>query len=635
MDKKTLMIKVIRKDAAIPRNCPSTSPDDIIWYANDSLQKGEPHYYNVGSSHAGLIGQIKNAPKALVNSPIVFVDFVQPASPKAAPTDPKPAPEFKKLYIGRVISCNATDNHAGIQYQTEQIASDLVSKNFLRYIDLDCDADWDDDGYAVIVKFQDLANSLFHAIQKPRTCQRTPVTYKKLQTEKRLDALAQRNEYCVRMFDSQKVNNACGAYQEDCNRIVQSKAFRRMSDKAQVFTGSKGDHYRTRLPHSLCVAQIARTIAQRLKMNISLAEAIALGHDLGHTPFGHQGERTLDQMTRAHSVHSPGFKHNFQSLKVATMLEEMFVEHSGMDLSLQTLEGMWKHTKIRKKPDDPKSPLICNPEWFIPAGIDGAVRDMLHEEFSFPSTIEGQIVAIADEIAQRSHDIEDAMSANMLTIDKLYDCLSLMKFDSFKKRISRIRNSINNAENDGRYFASSSEMLCTSVCSDVIDYFIDDVVAAFKETRKASDFHDLEEFFKKHHYVNRKVITFTAKGKDLCDYLEKIVTKQVVGSSEVAAFDDKAGRVTAKLFELYYNNPRLLHEGTIQRIYTEMRRHSDNVIHFRDGDIDLIREEIAAIKNGFTKEYSQKHVILITAICDFISGMTDTYALAEFRNLEC
>ena len=249
-----------------------------------------------------------------------------------------------------------------------------------------------------------------------------------------------------------------------------------MVDKAQIFTSSKGDHYRTRMTHTLCVAQIARSIASRLHMNVPLTEAIALGHDLGHTPFGHQGERTLDKMAR--DCANIGFKHNFQSLNVASVLEEEYIECSGLDLSVQVLEGMWKHTKIRKSPHDA---LICDLEGFLPYGISEEARNHLHPENSFCSTVEGQIVFIADEIAQRSHDLDDALSARLLTMDNVIEALSLKKLHTLKAQIEELKSSIYSAQKGQRMFVSERELLVSRVASQVINYFIDDVVKCFED----------------------------------------------------------------------------------------------------------------------------------------------------------
>lgn len=164
------------------------------------------------------------------------------------------------------------------------------------------------------------------------------------------------------------------AYQRDRDRIIHSKAFRRLKHKTQVFIAPEGDHYRTRLTHTLEVAQIARTIARTLRLNEDLTEAIALGHDLGHTPFGHSGEKALDD------VYYGGFHHNAQSLRVVEVLEKP----RGLNLTWEVRDGIGNHTGTR-----------------------------------LPATLEGQIVKIADRIAYINHDIDDALRGGIIEIDDI------------------------------------------------------------------------------------------------------------------------------------------------------------------------------------------------------------------------
>lgn len=183
-------------------------------------------------------------------------------------------------------------------------------------------------------------------------------------------------------------------YQRDRDRIIHSRAFRRMMHKTQVFNANKGDHYRNRLTHTLEVSQIARSIGKYLQLNDELIEAIALGHDLGHTPFGHIGERTLDEiLTMGIGVGDEkdvpsikqNFKHNFQSLRVIDKLETRCTDYLGINLTFATREGILKHTKVKNKGGYYNYP-------------DFNIYEM-HLEFSFSVTLEGQVVAIADEIA--------------------------------------------------------------------------------------------------------------------------------------------------------------------------------------------------------------------------------------------
>ncbi|MDD5093024.1 MAG: deoxyguanosinetriphosphate triphosphohydrolase, partial [Dehalococcoidia bacterium] len=192
-------------------------------------------------------------------------------------------------------------------------------------------------------------------------------------------------------------------FQRDRDRIIHTKAFRRLKHKTQVFIAPMGDHYVTRLTHTLEVSQIARTIARALRLNEDLAEAISLGHDLGHTPFGHVGEDVLNQILPG------GFRHNEQSLRVVEVLER---GGEGLNLTTDVREGILKHSKPRE-------------------GLMGECWDA-------PATFEGQICKIADSIAYINHDIDDALRAGLITLDDLPRLVTSTLGDSHSKRINTL-----------------------------------------------------------------------------------------------------------------------------------------------------------------------------------------------------
>lgn len=177
-------------------------------------------------------------------------------------------------------------------------------------------------------------------------------------------------------------------YQRDRDRIVHGTSFRRLDGKTQVFLNGTGDHYRTRLTHTIEVASISRTVARALGLNEDLAEAIALAHDLGHTPFGHAGEETLDALMRDHG----GFDHNAQSLRVVELLEESYPQQRGLNLSFEVLEGLRKHARELPHPDGS----------------------------AYPSpSLEAQVADAADEIAYYGHDLEDGLASGLLAEEDL------------------------------------------------------------------------------------------------------------------------------------------------------------------------------------------------------------------------
>lgn len=202
------------------------------------------------------------------------------------------------------------------------------------------------------------------------------------------------------------------AFRRDCDRIIHSTAFRRLKHKTQVFVVHEGDHYRTRLTHTLEVTQIARSLARALGLDEDLAEALALAHDLGHPPFGHAGEQALDQCLAA----CGGFDHNVQTLRVVTRLERRYAEFDGLNLTWETLEGLIKHN----------GPLTARDGTLLPRyaarGLPAAAVGYLHA-LGVPTWTQGsaeaQAAAIADDIAYDAHDIDDGLRAELFTVDDL------------------------------------------------------------------------------------------------------------------------------------------------------------------------------------------------------------------------
>lgn len=201
-------------------------------------------------------------------------------------------------------------------------------------------------------------------------------------------------------------------FRRDCDRVIHSTAFRRLKHKTQVFVFHEGDHYRTRLTHSLEVAQIARALARQLGLDEDLTETLALAHDLGHPPFGHAGERALDACLRVHG----GFDHNAQTLRVVTSLEHRYPEFDGLNLTWESLEGVVKHNGPLTTRDG--AAVGRYRDHGVPVGISEFVKTCDLELWSFAS-LEAQVAAIADDIAYDAHDIDDGLRAGLFRVDDL------------------------------------------------------------------------------------------------------------------------------------------------------------------------------------------------------------------------
>jgi dGTPase len=202
------------------------------------------------------------------------------------------------------------------------------------------------------------------------------------------------------------------AFRRDCDRIIHSAAFRRLAHKTQVFVYHEGDHYRTRLTHTLEVVQIARSLARALGLDEDLAEALALAHDLGHPPFGHAGERALDECLSA----SGGFDHNAQALRIVTDLERRYAAFDGLNLSWETLEGLVKHNGPLINRDG--APVGRYARHGVPAAIIAYSKIQDLELWSYASA-EAQVAALSDDIAYDAHDIDDGLRADLFTLDDI------------------------------------------------------------------------------------------------------------------------------------------------------------------------------------------------------------------------
>ncbi len=203
-------------------------------------------------------------------------------------------------------------------------------------------------------------------------------------------------------------------FQRDRDRIIHSTAFRRLQHKTQVFLAHEGRHFRNRLTHTLEVSQIARSIARALRLNVDLAEALALSHDLGHTPFGHAGERALHRAMHEFG----GFDHNVQALRVVTLLENRYATHDGLNLTWESLEGILKHNGPLI--DASGAPHGRYVEEGLPVGLD-AIATPADLRLATHASLEAQVAAIADDVAYNAHDIDDALRAELITLEDFRD----------------------------------------------------------------------------------------------------------------------------------------------------------------------------------------------------------------------
>ena len=546
--------------------------------------------------------------------------------------------QIESIYVGnaKVMDCESNQNQkSNIKYVIcKEITNKKVMINLLDGIDINISDDFDNKSYVMVRSVQSFADSVRDVLEKGlNPAGRSD--YKMIDLTYELSDYAQKNQMCRRMYGSLEPDSMRSEYQRDRERIVNSKAFRRLVDKAQIFSAEKGDHYRTRMTHTLEVNQIAKAISMGLRLNLDLTEAIALAHDMGHTPFGHQGERTIrdilkgDKCVNLFNIKEEyyeklgGFKHNYQGIRVLTKLEEKYAEHLGLDVCFQVLEGVLKHTKLK----DAQIEEFIN-EKFI---------EELHINMDFCTNLEGQVVAIADEIAQRGHDIDDAINSGLLNVDELLDSLAANKFKSLNEMLKK---EIDNVKKRQRHYISEKELVIGRIISCIVGYFINDVIENSKNelNRYSKDYS--EGIF------DEKLIAFSKPGKNCCDFLEKLINKRVIADSEVTRFDYNAEIIISKLFESYYKNPKLLHAGTLRKIYVDTMLHenaevANSAIDLLNGNVDITRLEIEEITKKSIDDITnieqevifEKRKILIRNIADYLAGMTDSYAMNEYQKI--
>ncbi|OGX25912.1 MAG: hypothetical protein A2787_08380 [Omnitrophica WOR_2 bacterium RIFCSPHIGHO2_01_FULL_48_9] len=302
-------------------------------------------------------------------------------------------------------------------------------------------------------------------------------------------------------------------YQRDRDRIVHSEAFRKLEYKTQVFIIFEGDYYRTRLTHTIEVAQIARTIGRSLQLNEDLIEAIALAHDLGHPPFGHAGEEALNIIMQ--EARLPGFNHNKRSFEIVTKFEKRYPEFSGLNLSQEVLIGILKHKT----------------SYDIPGVSDKFAKENL--------TLEAQVVDVADSLAYLNHDVDDGLTSGCITEDDLIDS------ELWQTALTRVKCVIHSKE---------KEMLKYQIVKELIDMQVKDLLSSSDERITAADFKSAEEVRKK----NKVYVDFSPEMGRQRQYLQDLLNKKFYHHYRVERMTSKAKRIIEDLFRVYKKNPHQL-----------------------------------------------------------------------------
>jgi dGTPase len=360
-------------------------------------------------------------------------------------------------------------------------------------------------------------------------------------------------------------------FQRDRDRIIHSSAFRRLKHKTQVFVYHEGDHFRTRLTHTIEVSQIARALARSLGLDEDLAETLALSHDLGHTPFGHTGEDTLDECMAAFG----GFDHNAQALRVVTRLERRYAAYDGLNLTWETLEGLVKHNGPLL--DREGGPTVRYAERGVPLAIleYGAQQDLRLATYAGG---EAQAAAIADDIAYDAHDIDDGLRAGLFRIDELREVPFLAELLQ---------------EIDGRYPGLELSRRIHELTRRVITRFVEDVLAEGDRRLAALNPGCAEDIRR----AGEAVICFSER--------------MTQADAAIKRF----------LYAHMYRHPKVM----------KVRAEADDVLRdlFRrfKAEPDLMPDEWRA---DLPKDDEPR---LARRVADYIAGMTDRYAILEHRRL--
>ena len=309
-------------------------------------------------------------------------------------------------------------------------------------------------------------------------------------------------------------------YQRDRDRILHSTAFRRLKHKTQVFVNTTGDHYRTRITHSLEVSQIARTLAKYFNLNEDLTETLSLAHDLGHTPFGHAGEEALNECMKRNG----GFDHNIQTVRIVTLLENRYYNFKGLNLSIETLDGLVKHNGPIKNKIKYNKILGKN---FFKQKIN----------FNNSPSLEAQIASISDDIAYNSHDLEDGLKANLFKLNdiKRIPILNVL----LKKHINKIK----------KY---PHDIVLRQIVREIIDEMVRDVILNTQKNIKKNKIKSVKDIYKSKY----PLVCFSNKMKKFDTNIKKFLKKNMYYNKNVIHKTNLGKKIVKKLFFIIKKNPK-------------------------------------------------------------------------------
>ena len=322
-----------------------------------------------------------------------------------------------------------------------------------------------------------------------------------------------------RLFREKKTNLRTD-FQRDRDRIIHSTAFRRLKHKTQVFVNTTGDHFRTRITHSLEVAQIARTLSKFFNLNEDLSETLSLAHDLGHTPFGHAGEEALNNCMKKFG----GFDHNIQTIRIVLFLENRYYDFKGLNLTLETLDGLLKHNGPIK--NFGKYEKILGKNYF-----DKKIK------YSLRPSLEAQIASISDDIAYNSHDLEDGLKANLFKLKDLED-IPVLKSIILKHKLKSKNFSI--------------DLIIRQIIREIINEMVNDIIITTQKNIKKFKIKNLNDVYK----TKYPLVTFSKKMSYFDVQIKKFLRRKMYYHKSVNSNTMKGKKIINKLFLSIKKNPK-------------------------------------------------------------------------------
>ncbi len=321
-------------------------------------------------------------------------------------------------------------------------------------------------------------------------------------------------------FNLEKKSNLRSPYQRDRDRIIHSTAFRRLKHKTQVFVNTTDDHYRTRITHSLEVAQIARTLAKFFKLNEDLCETLSLAHDLGHTPFGHAGEEALDDCMREHG----GFDHNIQTIRIVTLLENKYYKFSGLNLTFETLDGLIKHN---------------GPVYNLTKFNDILGKNFFEKKINFQNSpsLEAQIASISDDIAYNSHDLEDGLKAQLF---KLEDLKNIPVLNSVLEKHSK------------KFKKFSQDLMLREIIRDIINEMVKDIIFNTIKNIKTNNIKNINDVYNSKY----PIVHFSKKMSSFDVNIKRFLKEKMYHHKKVLQKTSYGKKVIKNLFIKIKKNPK-------------------------------------------------------------------------------